>query len=107
MLPIVEKKCQCRTHTSMCDNLTGLVECHLYMAKTIKVLILILEELRSLWSLLPKTHFPMKRKKPFLRSKNDIISLFYLENRYTSFCIMKFYDLRCPKPFEDRLKSCQ
>ena len=64
--------------------------------------------MRNLWSLLPKTHYPMKRRNFCLwGGKNETIWLFYLKNRCTSFYLIKLYDLRCQKPSEDWLKSCQ
>ena len=47
----------------------------------------------------------MKWKKLCLWGKNETILLFYPKNLCTSFCLIKFYDLGCWKPFEDHLKS--
>ena len=36
----------------------------------------------------------------------NFIVLKYLKNLRISICLIKFNDLRCYKPFENRLKSC-
>ena len=64
--------------------LTGLVEYHWYIAKTMQFIVPASEN--SLYNVM---------KKALFVSKNETILLFYLKNRCTSFCLIKLHDLCC------------
>ena len=78
--PYIVKSYLCRLHAGTYEYLTKPTKYHLCIAKTTKVQIWILRELRGLRSLLSKRQHLMRRKKLYLWDTSKAIVLSYLKN---------------------------